>query len=254
MKAMIFAAGLGTRLGDITRTIPKALVEVGGEPMLKRVILKLRDAGIRYMVVNVHHHARCIIDYLAVNDNFGIDIRVSDESGLLLDTGGGLLKARPLLDGDEPILVHNADILTDFDIPAMQSAHEKAGADATLLVASRQTSRYLLFDGDMRMVGWENVKTGEKRTPFPPADIENASPLAFGGVHIVSPAVFPRLAVYSSEPKFSITPFYTDECARLDIRGYTPAEAYSWIDIGKPDSLTQAESIVSGLRPTRRAE
>lgn len=136
----------------------------------------------------------------------------------------------------------------------MQSAHEKAGADATLLVASRQTSRYLLFDGDMRMVGWENVKTGEKRTPFPPADIENASPLAFGGVHIVSPAVFPRLAVYSSEPKFSITPFYTDKCARLDIRGYTPAEAYSWIDIGKPDSLTQAESIVSGLRPTRRAE
>lgn len=254
MKAMIFAAGLGTRLGDITRTMPKALVEVGGEPMLKRVILKLKDAGITTMVVNVHHHAGQIVDYLTANGNFGVDLRISDESARLLDTGGGLLKARPLLDGEEPVLVHNADILTDFDIPSMLAAHEKSGADATLLVALRPTSRYLLFNGDMSMVGWENRTTGERRTPLPLRAVENSTPLAFGGVHIISPSLFRALAEYAGDSKFSITPFYIDACGSLDIRGYLPEESYRWIDIGKPDSLSQAENIVSELRPTRGAE
>lgn len=254
MKAMIFAAGLGTRLGEITRTLPKALVEVGGEPMLKRVILKLKDAGVSFMVINVHHHAGCITDYLKANGNFGVDIRISDESDMLLDTGGGLLKARHFLEGQEPVIVHNADILTDFDIPAMLSAHLGSGADATLLAASRQTSRYLLFNPSGRMVGWENIKSGEIRSPLPSKELSEAKRLAFGGVHIINPTIFPRLADYTSEAKFSITPFYTDECANLDIRAYTPEENYNWIDIGKPDSLIKAENIVSRLRPIRMEE
>ena len=116
MKAMIFAAGLGSRLGEITARIPKAMVEVGGEPMLKRVILKIKETGVSTIVINVHHFASQIEDYLKKNDNFGADIHISDERSLLLDTGGGLLKARHLLEGNEPILIHNVDILTDFDI------------------------------------------------------------------------------------------------------------------------------------------
>lgn len=254
MKAMIFAAGLGTRLGQITQSCPKALVEVGGEPMLKRVILKLKAAGVREMVVNVHHRADDIIEYLRANGNFGLDIRISDERSQLLDTGGGLLKARPMLDGAEPILLHNADILTDFDIAGMLSAHEDSGADATLLVADRKTSRYLLFDRDMKMTGWENVRTGEVRSPWPGFNRSDSGPLAFGGVHIVSPTVFPALENYSREPKFSITPFYTDLCSTLYIKGYTPGESFRWIDIGKPESLTEAENIVSALRPTLQQE
>ncbi|MDE5672058.1 MAG: NTP transferase domain-containing protein, partial [Duncaniella sp.] len=140
MNAMIFAAGLGTRLGAITRTKPKALVEVGGEPMLKRVIVKLKNAGVSKMIINVHHLADEIISYLRANDNFGVDIQISDERSLLLDTGGGLLKAGQFLNDGEPIIVHNADILTDFDISRMLDSHIESKADAPLLVADRRTS------------------------------------------------------------------------------------------------------------------
>lgn len=254
MKAMIFAAGLGTRLGDLTRVKPKALVEVGGEPMLKRVILKLKDAGIDYMVVNIHHHAAAIKQYLEANNNFGVTIRISDESDCLLDTGGGLLKARHLLDGNEPILLHNADILTDFDIRRMEEDHLASSATVTLLVADRSTSRYLLFDDDMRMRGWENLKTGEIRSPFENINGQNLRRLAFGGVHIVNPEIFSSLATYTEEAKFSITPFYTDSCATLYVNGYMPKDAYSWVDIGKPDSLIAAENIVSRLQLIQQQE
>ncbi|WP_289287309.1 sugar phosphate nucleotidyltransferase [uncultured Duncaniella sp.] len=250
MNAMIFAAGLGTRLGAITSAKPKALVEVGGEPMLSRVILKLKNAGVSRMVVNVHHLADAIVCYLKANDNFGIDIRISDERALLLDTGGGLLKARPFFDSNEPIVVHNADILTDFDISRMLDSHIESKADATLLVADRRTSRYLLFDADRRMKGWKNVTTGEIRSPWPDiVSAEGIVPLAFGGVHIIKPSIFTKLERYSKSSKFSITPFYTDQCADLYIKGYTPEESFHWIDIGKPQSLIEAENIVSELRP-----
>ncbi len=255
MKAMIFAAGLGTRLGEITRDTPKALVEVGGIPMLARVLLKLKVAGVSYIVVNVHHHAQAIVSYLVANNNFGIDIRISDESDRLLDTGGGLLKARPLLDGSEPILLHNADILTDFDIRKMQDAHESSSRDVTLLVSQRSTSRYLLFDREGRMTGWTNVRTGEVRSPFGLDSVGNMCMKAFDGVHIVNPTIFPLLRQYAeAESKFSITPFYTDMCRRLDIESYTPAENFHWIDIGKPDSLRLAENTLSEFRQTPPAE
>lgn len=249
MKALIFAAGLGTRLGAITRTMPKALVEVGGEPMLKRVIIKLKAAGISDMVVNVHHHAQMIRDYLAANHNFGANISISDESDCLLDTGGGLLKAKEFLGTDSPILLHNADILTDFDIREMIEAHSASRSDVTLLVAERQTSRYLLFDDSMRMKGWTDIRSGEIRSPWAPEETAASRKLAFGGVHIANPSVFGPLERYSREPKFSITPFYTASCRELRISGFTPHEDYNWIDIGKPESLMAAQNIASKLPP-----
>lgn len=250
MKAMIFAAGLGTRLGTITQTMPKALVEVGGVPMLERVILRLKASGISDMTVNVHHHADDIIDFIRSNDFFGVNIHISDERDFLLDTGGGLLKARRFLDGNEPILLHNADILTDFSITDMKDAHEKSGVAVTLLVAERDTSRYLLFDNDNRMKGWLNKRTGEIRSPFKDINLSGFRALAFGGIHIVNPyEVFPQLESYAADPKFSITPFYVDMCRDLEIKGFMPPHSYKWIDIGKPESLTAAENIVSELRP-----
>lgn len=247
MKAMIFAAGLGSRLGEVTQTMPKALVEIGGVPMLKRVILRVKEAGVREIVINVHHFADKITDYLNQNENFGLDIKISDESDLLLDTGGGLLKARDLLEGDEPILLHNADILTDVNLAGMIKWHKTMNHDVTLLTADRKTSRYLLFDSDMKMKGWENINSGEVKSPFKSLDYTLLSRYAFGGIHIVSQKIFDMLQGYSSaEQKFSIMPFYIAMCDRLDIRGYDAGE-YQWIDIGKPSSLKEARNIASRL-------
>ena len=244
---MIFAAGLGTRLKPFTDRHPKALAEVGGTPMLGLVISKLKHAGITQMVVNVHHFAGQIVDYLKANDNFGVTIDISDESDLLLDTGGGILAARRWLDGGEPFIVHNADILTDFDIVAMADAHSRDKADVSLLTASRKTSRYLLFDGERDLRGWENISTGELR-PASLTSADGLDPLAFGGVHVISPRVFDALEGYArdnfgaTKHPFSITPFYVDMCDTLKIKSYQPAESYRWHDIGKPESLVEAHA------------
>ena len=239
MKAMIFAAGLGTRLRPITDNKPKALVEVGGVPMLRRVIENLKRYEIDEIVVNVHHFPDRIKEYLSVNDNFGVKLHISDESDKLLDTGGGILKAREWLDGDEPFLVHNADILTDVDLGEMIQHHRESDADATLLVAQRTTSRYLLMDNVMRMHGWTNVKTGEVK----PAEVDMADyrAYAFGGVHIVSPSLFDDLERYGRKADaFSIMPFYIEACGAKKIAGYEPAIDYNWFDIGKPETLKSA--------------
>lgn len=248
MRALIFAAGLGTRLKPFTLEHPKALVPVGGVPMLERVIRKLKAAGIDRMVVNVHHFADQIIGFLSANNNFGVDISVSDESGQLLDTGGGILAAREWLDAGEPVLVHNADILTDFDISGMMRSHLEQRADATLLVAERATSRYLLFDQDLRMRGWTNVATGEVRMPCLCSERSAASlrRLAFGGVHIISPSVFGALEAYAGGVRaFPIMPFYISECGSMVIGGYMPSAPYRWHDVGKPESLAAAEADFS---------
>lgn len=240
MKALVFAAGIGSRLKPFTLSHPKALAEVGGIPMLERVIVKLRDAGVDEIVVNVHHFASQIVDFLEEKNDFGITIHISDESDLLLDTGGGMLKARRWLDGNEPFIVHNADIFTDFDIREMVSKHIETKADATLLVATRNTSRYLFFDSRLR--GWMNLSTGEARpTGFMPT--ESMTPYAFGGVHVVSPKIFENLANYTHKEVFSIVPFYVAEAANLNIVPFEqPADAL-WIDIGKPENLTYANSL-----------
>lgn len=247
MKAMIFAAGLGTRLAPITDTCPKALVPVGDEPMLQRVIRRLRDESngeISEIVVNVHHHAGMIKDYIAAHD-FGLPVRVSDESDLLLDTGGGVVKAATMLRGDGAVMLYNADIFSNFPIDEMIETHRRSGVDVTLLADERTTSRYLLFDrATGRMTGWRNVSTGETRSPYGDEVVAASRQLAFGGIHIINPGVLDRLQEYKPDGKFSITPFYIDMCGQLDIRSYTPSQPYNWIDIGRPESLERARALV----------
>lgn len=242
MKAMIFAAGLGTRLKPFTDTMPKALVPVNGTPMLEHVISRLTKQGFNDIVVNVHHFGEKIIEFMKSKNNFGVNIHISDERDCLLDTGGGILKARQWLDGNEPILIHNADILTDLDLCEMRQHHIESGADATLLVADRKTTRYFLFDNADNLKGWTNISTGAIK-PMTLTKISQLSHLAFGGVHIISSSVFKELESYTSEQNFSITPFYIDSCNTLKIRGYQPAEEYQWFDIGKPESLILAEKF-----------
>ncbi len=248
MKAMIFAAGLGTRLRPLTDNMPKAMVEVDGKPMLQRVIENLSYYGFNEIVVNIHHFGQQIVDFLASNNNFGLDIAISDERDLLLDTGGGIKKARAFFDDGEPFLVHNADILTTLDLRAMYDYHLCGNADATLLVKSRKTERYLLFDEDNRLRGWINKKTGETRPEGFNLAEHNYQELAFGGVHVISPSIFKALDSYTDEAKFSITPFYIDKCRELKVQGYNPA-GYEWFDIGKPETLDLATEYFRQQRP-----
>lgn len=244
MKAMVFAAGLGTRLRPLTDNRPKALVEVNGVPMLERVIRHITDCGFDEIIVNVHHFGNMVIDFID-SKKWNADVHISDERGELLDTGGGILKVRDMLDDGNPFLVHNADILTDLDLSAMYRHHAETGADATLLVAQRETARYLLFDEAYRLQGWTNITTGEVRPDGFKYDKDVHFPMAFGGVHIISPTVFDSLSRYSTERKFSITPYYVSACKELKIMGYSPSECYRWFDIGKPETLALAEASFS---------
>ena len=236
-QAMIFAAGLGTRLRPLTDTMPKALVRVGGEPLLHRVIMNLKSAGFERIVVNVHHFAEQIIDYLKTNDNFGLDIRISDESDALLDTGGGIRKAAPLFDPSSPILIHNVDILHNVDLATF---YESAiSHDATLMVSERHTSRYLIFNDEMRLRAWINIKTGEVK----PQHSQSTEGLraAFSGLHVFSPRLFPLMAEWPD--KFGIIDFYLDACQKADIRGILNTNL-RLLDVGKLDSLSEAEKII----------
>ena len=230
MRAMIFAAGLGTRLRPITDKMPKALVPVGGEPLLHRLLVKLQHAGCSHVVINVHHHAAMIVDFVTSRD-YGMRIDISDESDMLLDTGGGLRRAASFFKGDEPILVHNVDILSDLSFEELLAAHDPESL-ATLVVSQRDTSRYLMFDATDRMSGWMNIKTGETK----PAELDCTSlyKAAFSGIHVVSPRIFGLME--KLPPKFSIIDFYLQFMHQYDIMAYRPA-AFSMLDVGKIDSL-----------------
>jgi len=237
---MIFAAGIGSRLKPITDTMPKALVPVGGVPMLQRTLLRLKEAGFTDVTINIHHFGQQIIDFLQQNDNFGLDIHISDERDELLDTGGGILKARPFMEGDEPFLVHNVDILSNIDLRQVYDSHVQSGADATLLVSDRTTTRKLLFDKEMRMQGWLNHSTGEVL----PEDFvwmpEQHRELAFEGIHVISPTLFKYMGEGTQwQGKFSIIPFYLSVCKQLHLRGYELKDI-TWFDIGKPETLQKA--------------
>lgn len=244
---MIFAAGLGTRLTPFTLTSPKALIPVGGVPMLERVIRKFIDAGITYIVINVHHFADKVRDFITNKGNFGVEIVFSDESDLLLDTGGAIVKASPLFAGYNRVIVHNADILTDFPLEDMMDSHISAGADVSLLVADRTTTRYLYFDRTKRRLeGWKNLKTGQTLPPGFDTDADNRLlKRAFGGVHIINTSVLPSLSEFSSNPVFSIIPFYVARCRDLYIRGYEPRGEYLWHDIGTPEKLEKANIAIN---------
>ena len=236
MKALIFAAGLGTRLRPLTDHCPKALVEVKGEPVLQHVLLAVKRAGITDVAVNVHHFADMIKAFLASNSNFGLNLHVSDESSLLLDTGGGLLRASQWLDGSEPVLLHNADIYTDLDLTRLP---EDDAADATLLVSQRQSSRQLCFDSAMHLCGRVNHGNGEVLGKLTDRQF------SFQGIHVVSPRIFTLLQRYSRElacsEVFPIVPFYVWACRQpqVTISGINLTD-YTWHDIGKPTSLAAA--------------
>lgn len=244
MKAMIFAAGIGSRLRPITDTVPKPLVEVGGSTALERVMRSLRSAGVTEVVVNVHHHADKVVRWLADNDRFGLHVDVSREDALLLDTGGGLARAARWLVDDGPVIVHNADIVTDVDLGAMYEAHMRSEADVTLLVAGRKSSRRLVFgrsaDGLARMHGWINASDGATRPEgFTPAP--GMEQLAFGGVHVVSQSALRDIAAYRSDgTPWPIMDFYISQCRRLMIAGYSQPTPYRWHDIGTIDKLRAA--------------
>ena len=245
-KALIFAAGLGTRLRPLTDDRPKAMVEIAGKPMLQHVIERVAAAGFEDITINIHHFGQTIIDFLEQNGNFGLNIHISDERGLLLDTGGGILKARQWLDGNEPFLVHNTDIISTLDLRAFYDYHVEHEALATILVKERQTQRYFLFDNDDRLRGWTNKATGEYKPDPEKLQGRDLRELAFGGLHVISPRIFPLLERYRRQEgeKFSITPFYVNECKHYVIRGYHPDADYQWLDIGKPETLAQAQEIL----------
>ncbi len=226
---MIFAAGLGTRLKPLTDTMPKALVRVGGQPLLWHVVMKLRAAGFERIVVNVHHFAQQIVDYLKANDNFGLDIRISDETGGLLETGGGIKKAQSLFDPSSPILIHNVDILSNLNLQAVYEAGQ-----SVLVVSERQTKRYLQFDDDLRLIGWKNVETGQVKG-------REGRSLAFSGIHVFSPSLFPMMASWPE--RFPIMDFYLQACADHLIRGYE-ATNLRLMDVGKLDTLDEANDFL----------
>lgn len=231
MKAFILAAGLGTRLRPLTDRMPKALVPFGGVPLLEQLIIRLKDAGYDEIVVNVHHFADMIEDFLAQKGNFGVKVSISDERDLLRETGGAVRHASPLLYGTDRFLVHNVDIVSNLDLQWFRDRCEQGGEHiADLLVTDRRTSRYLLFDDDMRLVGWTNVETGEARSPYSDLDPASCRRLAFSGIHSISTVALPMMEDWPE--KFSIIDFYLSVCDRCTIRGIEAADV-DIRDVGK---------------------
>ncbi len=230
MKAMIFAAGLGTRLRPITNNIPKALVPYKGKPLLQHVIEKLKFYGFDQIVINVHYFADQIIDFLTQNNNFGLTIHISDETGELLETGGGLYKARKFLDGHEPFLLHNVDIISDLNLLEFYNAMP-GDAIAMLATQKRDAGRILLFSqAENFLCGWQNKKTGETITARNncPSPVE----MSFSGIHVVSPRIFD----YLWEGKYSITKAYLQIAAKERIAYYDHTGG-EWKDMGKPSAF-----------------
>jgi len=246
-RAMIFAAGLGTRLKPLTDTMPKALVPVAGKPLLEHTLQKLKSAGIRDVVINVHHFADMIEEWCQQHP-MGMNIWFSDERQQLLETGGGIKHAAHLLsDARDGFLIHNVDILSNADLRAVSAFGR--GKAATLVVSERETSRYLLFDDDMRLVGWTNIQTGEVKSPYPSIQksnfkIQNSSryrKFAFAGIHYMNPSLFRYFSEWPD--KFSIIDFYLSICNREPIYGFVPTDL-RLMDVGKIDTLAEAEEFL----------
>jgi NDP-sugar pyrophosphorylase family protein len=241
MKAMIFAAGLGTRLKPFTETMPKALVPVAGIPMIEILIKHLMRNGISDIIVNVHHYAGHVIEFLKQNNDFGANISISNEEGLLLDTGGGLVKAARFFDDQQPFLVQNVDVISDLKYQDMLDLHIHSQSLATLAVSKRETSRYFLFDDAMNLCGWENTKTDEVKMVR--SGIQNLQRFAFSGIHVLDPAIFNSI---SQSGKFSIVDTYLQLAATHKIIGFEHDPA-NWVDMGKPEELVKAEKILTKM-------
>lgn len=237
---MILAAGEGTRLKPFTDERPKALIPVGGIPMLEHVILKIKKAGFTHIIINIHHFGEQIIRFLDSKDNFGLTVDISDERNYLLDTGGGIKHASLFLTGNDPFLVHNVDIFSNVDLKAMYQSHVSSKALATLLVSDQKSARKLLFDKDHRLYGWRNRETGEVKSFVPDFDPSRYLEYSFGGVHVVSPEIFYYMDDWTG--RFSVIDFYLSICLKNPVRLYTENEI-RLVDAGKPKGLEEAEQM-----------
>jgi NDP-sugar pyrophosphorylase family protein len=236
MKAMIFAAGLGTRLYPLTKDIPKALVKIHDKTLLEILINKLKHYGFIDLIINVHHFANQISDFLESSKNFDIRITLSDESVQLLDTGGGLKKASWFFDDEQPFLLHNVDILSNIDLFEMINDHQKSGALISLAVMNRKTSRKLLFNQDGQLRGWQNLITGEQILVHNETDLV---PLAFSGVHVINPGIF---SLMSESGKFSLIDLYLRLAESEKITWFRHDNSW-WTDAGKPENIAKAEEV-----------
>ncbi len=246
MNALILAAGLGTRLKPLTLTMPKAMVHVCGKPLLQHQIERLKKAGCTNIVVNVHHFAEQIIDFLNTNQNFGIDIRISDERQELLNTGGAIKKAGPLFASDEPILVHNVDILHNADLGEFYRSHAASDC-AVLMTSDRHSSRSLIArKDDNRLVGWHNANTNEYKGLYSENDYaghpDKFYSQSFSGIHIFPKTMLPQMAEWGSS--FSVIDLYLSVCDKGNVV-LSPQSDLRIIDVGKLDTLQQAEKFLS---------
>lgn len=238
MKAMIFAAGLGTRLKPLTNNKPKALIEINGKPLLEIVIERLKTYGYNEIIINIHHFAYQVTDFLRQKKNFNIRIEISDETNLLLDTGGGLKKAACFFNDGLPFLVHNVDIFSDINLTELYETHINSRSVSTLAVRKRKSSRYFLFDENTQLCGWENVKTGDKIiSRYSSAELTQ---LAFSGIQVVSPSIFKYI---KDEGVFSITNTYIKLCADHKITGFLHNDSF-WMDLGNPENIQKAEKLL----------
>lgn len=242
MKAMILAAGLGTRLKPLTDHTPKALLKIGNYTLLEFAIRKLIKYGFADLIVNVHHHADQIINYLEVNNNFGAKITISDETQQLLDTGGAINKASFFFNDGEPFLVYNADIVGNIDLAKLYSFHLESGNAATLVVRSRETQRYLLFDEFMQLTAWQNIITGAQKLVR--VVDKPAKPFAFSGIHVINPELLP---IKWPIEAFSVIDAYLELAKTHRIGGYVD-ESDLFADAGKVSSLEEAARISSLIK------
>ncbi|MFN8258906.1 MAG: nucleotidyltransferase family protein [Bacteroidales bacterium] len=227
MKAMILAAGNGTRLKPLTDYKPKALVQIHGIPLLELIIKRLIKFGFTDLIINVHHFADQILDFLTFNNHFGINIAISDETGLLLETGGGIVNAKWFLNDNEPFMVYNVDILSDINLSQLVDYHIKNGALATLAVKERNTSRQILFDEKYNLCEWRNVQTGERKISRTPCG--ELKPLAFSGIHVLNPVIFDLI---EEKGVFSIMDVYLRLAKNYEIKGFDHSNT-SWYDMGR---------------------
>ncbi len=240
MKAMLFAAGLGTRLQELTKECPKALVNVQGKTLLQHSVEHLKKNGCNYIVINVHHFAEKILEELKKEAYLGLDIKISDEREHLLETGGGLLKAAKYLDGESPFLAYNVDVLSNINLQALYKQHRASNALATLAVRNRISSRYLLFDQDNTLCGWTNTQTGALKTSKKALKTYQR---AFSGIQVINPAIFDLI---EQQGRFSITTSYLELATNHHIEAYEHDKDY-WFDVGKPERLKAAENFLNKL-------
>jgi len=236
---MLFAAGLGTRLQPLTNSKPKALVEINGKSLLQRSLENLKAQGVSDVVINVHHFPDQLIDFLNQYKHFEMNIQISDERDELLDTGGGILKAKPLFNAGEPILILNVDVLTNLPFQKLLRLHQQEKALATLVVRNRKTSRYLLFDNKQQLTGWKNNQTGATKVSRPD-EFQRSTPYAFSGIQIIQPELLDQIR---EKGKFSIIDLYL-RLAKTEIIKAFIDEQSVWMDLGKYEQMVEAERLI----------